>query len=108
MRVRHKVYGYRLSSSFLARRAYWEGYAKAMLSRWYRADDGEVLDTEYALLRRILLERLPQTLGRLFRRPATSWRQLWAVAVVLSGVAGGYLSYSFLNLFRRREPGGGG
>jgi glycosyltransferase involved in cell wall biosynthesis len=108
VRVRHKVYSYRLSSGFLARRAYWEGYAKAMLNRWYRADDGEVLSTEYALLRRILLGRLPQTLGRLFRRPATAWRQLWAVAIVLSGVAGGYFSYNFLSLFRRREPGGDG
>jgi len=108
VRVRHKVYGYRLSSRFLARRAYWEGYAKAMLNRWYRADDGEVLSTEYQLLRRILLGRLPQTLRRLFRRPATAWRQLWALIMVLSGVAGGYLSYNFLSLFRRKEPGGGG
>jgi glycosyltransferase involved in cell wall biosynthesis len=104
VRVRHKVYGYRLSSGFLARRAYWEGYAKAMLNRWYRDDDGEVLATEYALLRRILLGRLPMTLGRLFRRPATAWRQLWVVMVVLSGVAGGYFSYKFLSLFRRGEP----
>ncbi len=108
VRVRHKVYGYRLSSRFLARRAYWEGYAKAMLKSLYRADDGEVLSTEYELLRRILLERLPQSLGRLFRQPSTGWRQLWAVAIVLSGVAGGYFSYSVLSLFRRREPGGGG
>jgi len=108
VRVRHKVYGYRLTSGFLARRAYWEGYAKAMLNRWYRADDGEVLATEYQLLRRILLGRLPQTLRRLFRQPSTGWRQLWAVAVVLAGVAGGYFSYSFLSLFRRREPRGDG
>jgi glycosyltransferase involved in cell wall biosynthesis len=103
VRVKHKVYGYRLSSGFLARRAYWEGYAKAMLKSLYRDDDGEVLATEYALLRRILLGRLPRTLGRLFRRPATAWRQLRAVVTVLAGVAGGYLSYIFLSLFRRRR-----
>jgi len=108
VRVRHKVYGYRLSSGFLARRAYWEGYAKAMLNHWYRADDGEVLSTEYELLRRIVFRRLPQTLGRLFRQPATGWRQLWTVAVVLSGVAGGYLSYNCSGLFRRKEPQGDG
>jgi glycosyltransferase involved in cell wall biosynthesis len=108
VRVRHKVYDYRLSSGFLARRAYWEGYAKAMLKSLYRADDGEVLSTEYQLLRRILLGRLPQTVGRLFRRPATSWRRLWVLAVVLAGVAGGYFSYNFLSLFRRREPDGDG
>lgn len=109
VRVRHKVYGYRLSSGFLARRAYWEGYAKAMLNRWYRDGGGEaVLSTEYELLRRILLKRLLPTVGRLFRQPATAGRQLWAVIVVLSGVAGGYLSYNFLSLFRRKGPGGGG
>jgi glycosyltransferase involved in cell wall biosynthesis len=107
VRVRHKVYGYRLSSRFLARRGYWEGYAKAMLNRWYYTDNEAMLDTEYELLRRILLVRLPQTLGRLFRQPATAWRQLWALIVVLSGVAGGYLSYSCLRLFRRRGAGGG-
>jgi glycosyltransferase involved in cell wall biosynthesis len=109
VRVGHKVYGYRLSTSFLARRAYWEGYAKAMLNRWYRANDEKekVLSAEYQLLRRILLERLPQALGRLFWQPATAWRRLWVLAVVLSGVAGGYLSYSLSSLFRRSEPGGG-
>lgn len=110
VRVRHKVYGYRLSSSFLARRAYWEGYAKAMLNRWYRVNDKEekVLSTEYELLRRILLERLPQTMGNLLRQPAISLHRLWAVIVVLSGVAGGYLSYSISSLFRRGRPQGSG
>lgn len=107
VRVGHKVYGYRLTSRFLARRAYWEGYAKAMLGRWYHFEDEEVLSTECELLRRILFERLPLILGRLFRRPATGWRQLWVVAIVLSGVAGGYFSYSLLSLFRRGRVGGG-
>jgi glycosyltransferase involved in cell wall biosynthesis len=108
VRVKHRVYRYRFRAGFIARRAYWEGYAKAMLKRWYR-DGGEVvLSTEYALLRRILLERLPQTAGRLFCQPATAWRQLWALIMVLSGVAGGYLIYSFLSLFRRGESGGDG
>ena len=105
VRVRHKVYGYRLSSRFLARRGYWEGYAKAMLKGMFRAVGEEVLSTEYELLRYILFKLLLRTVGRLFYRPAPAWRQLWALLMVLSGVAGGYLSYSFLSLFRRREPG---
>jgi glycosyltransferase involved in cell wall biosynthesis len=109
IRVRHKVYSYRLTSSFIAKRAYWEGYAKAMLDRRYRPSGSEVvLSTEYELLRRILLKLLPRTLGRLFRQPVTSLRQLWAVAIALSGVAGGYLSYGFLSLFRQGEPDGAG
>jgi hypothetical protein len=108
VRVRHKVYGYRLGSRFLARRAYWEGYAKAMLNRWYQPEGEVVLSTEYELLRLILFKLLLPTVGRLFRQPATAGRQLWAVIVVLSGVAGGYLSYNFLSLFRRGEADGGG
>ena len=108
-KVRHKVYGYRLTTGFIAKRAYWEGYDKAMLNRWYRPGGGEVvLSTEYELLRRIFFKLLPQTLGRLFRQPVTSWRQLWVVAVVLSCVAGGYLSYQWSTLFGRSEPYGAG
>ena len=107
VRVRHKVYGYRLSTRFLARRGYWEGYAKAMLKGLYRAIGEEVLATEYELLRYILFNLLLRTVGRLFRRPATAWRQLWALIVVLSSVAGGYLSYSCSSFFRRGGSGGG-
>ena len=108
-KVRHKVYGYRLTTGFIAKRAYWEGYDKAMLNRWYRPGGGEVvLSTEYELLRRIFFKLLPQTLGRLFRQPVTSWRQLWVVAIVLSCVAGGYLSYQWSTLFGRSEPYGAG
>ena len=108
-KVQHKVYGYRLTTGFIAKRAYWEGYDKAMLNRWYRPGGGEVvLSTEYELLRRIFFKLLPQTLGRLFRQPVTSWRQLWVVAVVLSCVAGGYLSYQWSTLFGRSEPYGAG
>jgi glycosyltransferase involved in cell wall biosynthesis len=108
VRVRHRVYRYRFRAGFIARRAYWEGYAKAMLNRWYRADGKKekVLSTEYELLRRILLRCLPRTLGHLFLQPSVAWRQLRAVVIVLSCVTGGYLSYGFLNLFKRGELGG--
>jgi len=107
VRVKHRVYRYRFKAGFIARRAYWEGYGKAMLNRWYRAaGDEEVLSTEYDLLRRILFQLLPQTLGGLFRRPATSLRRLGVTAMVLSCVAGGYLGYNLSTLFGRREPYG--
>jgi glycosyltransferase involved in cell wall biosynthesis len=108
VRVRHRVYRYRIRAGFIARRAYWEGYAKAMLNRWYRTNGKEekVLSTEYELLRRILLRCLPQTLGHLFLQPSIAWRQLRAVFIVLSCVTGGYLSYNFLSLFNRGELDG--
>jgi glycosyltransferase involved in cell wall biosynthesis len=105
-KVGHKVYSYRLGAKFITKRAYWEGYAKAMLDRWYRPSGEAVLSTEYKLLRRILFRLLPQTLGRLFYQPGNSLRQLWVVTVVLSCVAGGYLSYKWSTLFGRSEPYG--
>ncbi|MFC1938105.1 glycosyltransferase family 2 protein [Chloroflexota bacterium] len=103
VRVKHKVYCYRLRAEFIARRSYWEGYAKAMLKQWYHPADGKmVLSTEHELLHRILFKLLPQILGRLFHQPVTFLRQLWLVTMVLSCVASGYFVYQFSSLFRRR------
>jgi glycosyltransferase involved in cell wall biosynthesis len=94
VRVWHKVYRYRLGAGFMAKRAYWEGYAKAMLKRRYRPAAGEaVLSTEYQLLRRILFRLLPSAFGRLFYRPLTGWHQLRVTGLVLVCVAEGYLGY---------------
>jgi glycosyltransferase involved in cell wall biosynthesis len=108
VRVKHKVYRYRLEGGFIAKRAYWEGYAKAMLNRWYRPSGKAVLSTEYELLRRILFRLLPQIASRLFRQPLIALRQLWVVFMVLTCVAGGYLGYQWSSLFGRGEPYGTG
>ena len=107
VRVKHKVYRYRLTAGFIAKRAYWEGYAKAMINRWHRpvADDA-VLSTEYELLRRILFWLLPRIASRLFRQPSVALRQLWVVLTVLTCVATGYLGYQWSTLFGRRESYG--
>ena len=103
--VMHKVYRYRLTTNFIAKRAYWEGYAKAMLSHWYCSSDSEpaVLSTEYELLRRILFKLLPQIVNRLLRQPPIALRQLWVTVMVLSCVAGGYLDYKLSHLFGRGQ-----
>ncbi len=101
IRVKHKVYRYRLATGFIIRRAYWEGYAKAWLSRWGRSSDREVLATEYSLLRRILFSLVPYSLGLLFKRPIIALRRLWTTALVLSCVSGGYLVYSLSRIFGR-------
>jgi len=103
IRVKHKVYRYRLSTNFIARRAYWEGYAKALLNRWYRPSDKKLLVTEYDLLRRIFFNLLPRSLGLLFKHPMIATRQLWVTAVVLSCVAGGYLGYNLSHLWGRGQ-----
>jgi glycosyltransferase involved in cell wall biosynthesis len=99
VKVWHKVYRYRLGAAFMSKRAYWEGYAKAMLRRLYRPAAGEVvLSTEYQLLRRILFRLLPSAFGRLFYRPRAGWHQLRVTILVLACVAGGYLGYWWSSL----------
>jgi glucosyl-dolichyl phosphate glucuronosyltransferase len=109
VKVWHKVYRYRLGAVFMAKRAYWEGYAKAMLRRRYHPASGEaVLSTEYQLLRRILFRLLPSAFGRLFYRPLAGWQQLRVTIIVLACVAGGYLGYwwsSLLGQARRYDAG---
>jgi glycosyltransferase involved in cell wall biosynthesis len=94
IRVRHKVYRYRLSTNFIAKRAYWEGYAKALLNKWYHSSDTGILSTEYSLLRRILFNALPYTFGLLVKHPIIALRRLWVFWLTLCLVAIGYAAYT--------------
>ncbi len=102
--VQHKVYKYRVTSVFIARRAYWEGYTKAMFNRSYRSNSGErLLSVETSLLRRILTRLLPSILIGFFRNPIIAWHRLWVTVTALSFVAVGYLSYSISSPFNRQK-----
>jgi hypothetical protein len=91
--VRHKVYSYRLSTGFIVKRAFWEGYAKSLLKSKHNKSKAasNVLTTEYTLLRRILFYRIPQDFKQMFKHPETSIRQLGVVFLVLLCVAAGYI-----------------
>ena len=102
IKVRHKVYRYRLSTGFIVKRAYWEGYAKAWLKKWNRSSNSKVLATEYELLRRIFLNLVPGSLALLLRQPIVALRRLWITALVLCCVAIGYTGYN-LSRFLSRE-----
>ena len=95
IKVKHKVYRYRHSSNFIRKRAYWEGYAKAMFNKLYHSEDkgGEVLSTEHELLHRIFFKSMPNSLKLLFSQPVVALRQLWVTILVLASVAAGYLKY---------------
>jgi glycosyltransferase involved in cell wall biosynthesis len=97
--VYHKVYAYRLSRNFTSRRAFWEGYGKALLNKKFRSRDkkANVLATERSLLKRILFFRLPRTLKLLFSKPGTAFRQLGLIITVLSCVAAGYARFYLTN-----------
>jgi len=102
VRVRHKVYRYRLSNTFIRKRAYWEGYFKAKFSRHYRSGDEALLSTEFGLLWHILFNLIPFCLRQLFSHPIIALRQLWITTLVLSSVAAGYSRYKLCNLSHGR------
>jgi glucosyl-dolichyl phosphate glucuronosyltransferase len=105
IKVRHRVYKYRFSTRFIARRAYWEGYGKAIMNRWYpdTEKNGAVLSVEYGLLNRILFRLLPAILIRLFRRPLIALKQLYITKLVLCCVAAGFLNSEILILLHWSE-----
>ncbi len=93
-RVSHRVYKYRISAAFIARRAYWEGYTKAMFRRTCRQSCGaRLLNAEYGLLGRILTGLFPRIFRDFFINPVIAWRRLSVAVIALLFVALGYSGY---------------
>jgi glucosyl-dolichyl phosphate glucuronosyltransferase len=103
IKVKHKVYSYRFTSSFIRKRAYWEGCTKAAFNKAYRFDNESVLSTEYKLLYRIFFRLMPSLLLLLFSHPVIALRQLWVTILALTCVAIGYLVYTVSNLFKSKQ-----
>jgi cellulose synthase/poly-beta-1,6-N-acetylglucosamine synthase-like glycosyltransferase len=104
VRVWHRVYHFRVTPVVIARRAYWEGYTKAMFSRIYRDKDSskKMLHVEYELLWRILTKLLPSILKTFFANPLIAWRRLLVTITALFFVTLGYHSH-LLNPFNRQK-----
>ena len=101
VRVRHKVYRYRLTPRFIRGQSFWQGYTKAFLRRTYAADeDIRHLSREYDLLRRILLGLLPRTIVQLATSPGMAWRRLRLIGSVFVHVGIGYLAGTWPRLGR--------
>ncbi len=91
VKIRHKVYRFRLAPKFMRRYAYQHAYSKAFIKRFYsNGHDKDVLAREYQLLKRILLRLLPGILVGFFKQPVVSWRRLVVTATVLFYTALGY------------------
>ena len=103
VRVYHKVSRYRLTPRYVRRRAFWEGYTKAVLARTVVLGSREAKGLEGQLLRRIVLKFLPHTLGQVFRRPSLSARRLALALGTLFYLALGYTSarFALLRIFTR-------
>ena len=103
--VKHRAYAHRLKRSFIIRRAYWEGYTKALFERNYRTGSAAItpLAPEKALLRRILFGLVPSCLAELFRRPVRAYKRLDVTFTILFCVALGYIKGSFEPMDIHRE-----
>jgi cellulose synthase/poly-beta-1,6-N-acetylglucosamine synthase-like glycosyltransferase len=99
IRVFHKVHRYRLTPRYLRRRAFWEGFTKAVLASTGGMTFG--LAPERRLLRQILLRFFPRTLGELLANRRLSTRRLSFAVSTLSYVALGYVSGKFPSLARK-------
>ena len=97
VRVHHKVFKFRVTPKFIRRKAFWQGYTKAVLKNIYRHNENNinVLETEYRLLRQILLQLLPSIGKRFFSHPINAWKSLCFTITVLFYVALGYFSAAF-------------
>jgi glycosyltransferase involved in cell wall biosynthesis len=102
VKVKHRVYDYRLFPLFIRRQAYWQGYTKAVLKRLYRTTDRDekMMGTEYQLLRRILFRLIPATILGFFSHPKISWNRLSLTISVLYHLSLGYFSGELLLLYR--------
>jgi glycosyltransferase involved in cell wall biosynthesis len=94
-RVRHKVRRDRLTARSIRRRAFWEGYTKATLTKICRQSEfaeAFSLSSEFIVLRRILFRFLPRLLKQFPRSPRRAWRMLRLAVVVFLNFAAGYLT----------------
>ncbi|MBN2097985.1 MAG: glycosyltransferase family 2 protein [Dehalococcoidia bacterium] len=104
IKIHHRVYRYRVTRKFISRRAYLEGYTKAVFDKNFRsAKDDKVLTTEYDLLRRIATRLVPRICRGFFTHPVTAWRQFSIAVNATSCVAAGYCTCSFRSLRGRQE-----
>lgn len=103
IRVKHRVYRYRFKSSFIRKRAYWEGCTKAAFNKAYRSGSETVLSTEYKLLYSVFFRLMPRSIILLFSHPWIALRRIGVTFLVLSYVAAGYSNYSMSSFFYRKE-----
>ncbi len=105
VRLRHRVYGHRLSWRFIIKRAYWIGRSRRMLKRLYREieTDKDLLDQEHQLLKRILTRLFPKILEGFFHNPTIAWRQLRVTVITLTFVTLGYYSHLLHTPFKRQQ-----
>ena len=92
VKVLHKVSGYKLTSKFIRRYAFWQGYSDAMFKHVLRAT-GERLRSEYEVVHRIIFNLLPLIISELFSDRQTAFKKLGVLVETLVYFSIGYISY---------------
>lgn len=103
VRVHHKVSRYRLTSRYIRRRAYWEGYTKAVLRRESAVSGGNNR-LEQGLLKRIMVRFLARTLRQMLLSPSVGLHRFTFAIDTLFYVALGYVSGTFTLLGTLTRP----
>jgi glycosyltransferase involved in cell wall biosynthesis len=91
VRVWHKVYPERLSSRFIARRAFLIGQTRPLIRRLCKSTGLSTGSLEEDVLKRLVM-RLLKTMWHAPRSPGLAWRQFYAMSLVLLCSGCGYLS----------------
>lgn len=97
VKVLHKVSGYKLTSKFIRRYAFWQGYSDAMFKHILKASS-ERLRSEYYVLRRIILHLLPSIASELLSDRKITLKKLRVIIETLLYFTLGYFSYLITEL----------
>ena len=103
VKLLHRVHKYRLSRKFIKERSYWIGYSRRMMMRFNsnnKNDGTNTLSQEHQLLNRIDTRLLPDTIKKMFTKPAIAWRITWVSVTSLTYVALGYYFQFMPNLLK--------
>ena len=90
--VFHRVYRFRLSSRFIRKYAYWQGYTEAMFESVLHAGRSRE-DPQTTIIRGLLVYFFPELMRDFAGRPKTALKKLGVLANSISSFVGGYLSF---------------
>ena len=87
IKIKHKIYPYRVELKNIIKRAFYEGYSKAYIEKIH----GKILSKEDKYLKKIFFEFYPKAFLKLFKSPLRALKQMIVVALVVLFVGVGYL-----------------
>ena len=100
VKVKHKVYPYRLKIRNILKRAFYDGYSKALLKSLYKSD---VLSPEKSFLKQLLFKFYPRSFKKIIFEPIKTLKELFIVTMVIVAEGSGYLSFITRNINANRK-----